>query len=461
MDLSSKRGTSSRSAGRLHPRQLLSGSLVVLALAAVSLPTNALPADAFARNGDGDRRYVIYFEPDGFDPRYLEWWETPNIDALIERGSYAEGRSVFKATSQVARASIVTAAYPEVSNHQAYYYDFERQEAVRDESPSAPEVPLGGETIGQVIAEIEGVNFAAVAYPQLLNHGATRNDPEHLYVGAPASCESDDPAAVDATIDILHQRPVDVGAGVGLVTVPRVPDLLFVRCVDTDVAGHAEGPQGPNVLKAVADFDQQVGRLVQATKDVGIYHRTTFIIGSDHGMGGISVPLLPDVLAYLDATGFSWEVVPWGQAVSSPNIEMIMNATSRSLSIHLRGAAATVKGRKAVAKALNNLDGRAAVHDRKELDKLHAGDRVGDFALSSLGPYHLSTEIDRPPGGGHSGIEELRVPFIIAGYGIRRGVEAKRPEIVDIVPTIAALLDIRKPANAQGRVLEEVFTKRH
>jgi hypothetical protein len=404
------------------------------------------------------RRHVIYFEPDGFDPRYLEWFDTPHIDDLIRHGSFTIGRSVFKATSQVARASIITGAYPEVTNHQAYYYDFERQEAIRDESPSAPEVPLGGETIGQVIKSTEGVTFAAIAYPQLLNHGAARDDPEHLYVGAPASCSCDDPAAIDAAIDILHERPVDVGAGGGLVQVPRIPDLLFVRCVDTDSIGHAEGPFGPSIPGAVACIDEQVGRLVQATKDVGIYDNTTFIIAADHGMGDISVPLLPDVLDLLDGTRFSWEVVPWGQAVSSESIEIVMNATSRSLSIHLRGAAATPKGRKAIAKALSKVEGRAAVHDRRNLDRLHAGDRVGDFALSALSPYHLSTDIDRPPGGGHSGIQETRVPFIMAGAGVRRGFPPRRPEVVDIAPTIAALLRIRRPAQAQGRVLAEALT---
>lgn len=428
------------------------------ALVAVTLPTSA-SAGRVDSTSHNDQRYVIYFEPDGFDPRYLEWFDTPNIDALIERGAYAEGRSVFKATSQVARASIVTGAYPEVTNHQAYYYDFEREEAVRDESPSAPEVPLGAETIGQVIAETEGVNFAAVAYPQLLNHGASRDDPENLYVGAPASCDREDPAAIDAAIDMLNVRPVDVGGGV-MVTVPRIPELLFVRCVDTDLVGHAEGPFGPSVPDVVADVDLQVGRLVQATKDVGIYDDTTFIFGADHGVGAISVPLLPDVLDYLDATGYSWEVVPWGQAVSSPSIEIIMNATSRSLSIHLRGDAATQHGRKDVARALSNLDGRAIVHDRHDLDKLHAGDRVGDFALSPLEPYHLSTDIDRGPGGGHSGAQEMRVPFVIAGDGIAPGSRVKKPEIVDIVPTIAKLLDIREPAEAQGRVLEEVLIKK-
>lgn len=434
-----------------------------LTLAGIPLTTNATTepgaaAQDIAANGDQAGRYVIYFEPDGFDPRYIERYDTPNIDALARRGSYSVGEGVFKATSQVSRVSIVTGAYPEVTNHQAYYYDFVRQRAVRDESPSAPEVPVGAETIGQVIADTDGVNLAAIAYPQLLNHGASYEDLEHLYVGAPASCAENNPRAIDAAIDILHERPVDrVGGPGGFVTVPRIPDLLFVRCVDPDSLGHSQGPNGPDIPAMVANIDHQVGRLVQATKDVGIYGRTTFFFGADHGIGAISEPLLPDVLDYLDATGFSWEVVPWGQPVSSPGIEIVMNATSRSLSIHLRGDAATTEGKARIAEALANVGDRAIVHDTDDLARMHAGDRVGDFAISPLEPYHLSSNVTRPPGGGHSGAQEMRTPLVISGHGIRPRVQPVEPKTVDLAPTMAALLRIRQPAEAQGRVLDEIL----
>jgi arylsulfatase A-like enzyme len=34
----------------------------------------------------------------------------------------------------------------------------------------------------------------------------------------------------------------------------------------------------------LAELDRQVGRLVQATRDVGIYDETAFMLTSDHGM---------------------------------------------------------------------------------------------------------------------------------------------------------------------------------
>ncbi len=331
-------------------------------LAAGLVVTPVVPAGARATTPDPsaavDRNDVISFEPDGFDPRYLTWYETPGLDARAARGPGTTGRSVFKGTSQVARSSIITGAYPERSDHQAYYYDFERDRAIRDEDPVNLEI---------------------------------------------------------------------------------------------------QGPSGPSVPGIVADIDFQVGRLVEAAREAGILDRTTFIVGSDHGMGSVVRPLVPDLLSALAKTGFSHEIVPWGETVSSPQLEIVTTATSRSVSLHLRGAAAGPRGRAAVAEALAELDDRAIVLDRRDPARLHAGYRAGDFALSARSDCHFSTDLDRPPGGGHSGAEEIAVPLIMAGHRIRPGVRPRRTRDRRSCPDHRRLLDLRRPAGAQGRVLREVL----
>ncbi len=61
--------------------------------------------------------------------------------------------------------------------------------------------------------------------------------------------------------------------------------------------------------------------------------------------------------------------------------------------------------------------------------------------------------------GGHGGIEPevLAVPFIAAGAGIARGATPKDARLVDIAPTVAALLGIAAPGHGLGRTLVEIL----
>ena len=59
--------------------------------------------------------------------------------------------------------------------------------------------------------------------------------------------------------------------------------------------------------------------------------------------------------------------------------------------------------------------------------------------------------------GGHGSTLEMRVPLLISGAGVRAGARPRGPRLVDVAPTIAALLGVRPPADAQGRVLDELL----
>ena len=53
----------------------------------------------------------------------------------------------------------------------------------------------------------------------------------------------------------------------------------------------------------------------------------------------------------------------------------------------------------------------------------------------------------------------MRVPLLIAGAGVRVGAVARQARLVDVAPTIAALLGARPPADAQGRALDELLNE--
>lgn len=61
--------------------------------------------------------------------------------------------------------------------------------------------------------------------------------------------------------------------------------------------------------------------------------------------------------------------------------------------------------------------------------------------------------------GGHGGVEPevVDVPLIMAGAGIKRGASFQDARLIDVAPTIAALLGARPPGHALGRTLVEVL----
>jgi hypothetical protein len=61
--------------------------------------------------------------------------------------------------------------------------------------------------------------------------------------------------------------------------------------------------------------------------------------------------------------------------------------------------------------------------------------------------------------GGHGGPERevSRVPLVLAGAGVVPGAIARDPRLIDVAPTVAALLGVPAPGHAEGRALVELL----
>ncbi|WP_129667920.1 alkaline phosphatase family protein [Phytoactinopolyspora endophytica] len=388
--------------------------------------------------------HVILVDWDGFDPDYHGRVPTPNLDQLAAHGSLSTAETTFHTVSNPVRASMSTGAYPETHGNVAYIYDPESDTA------QGQSRFLAAETIAEALAA-EGRTIASVQWYMIQNNGVTYGDPEHLYVqpGGPFQ------QRVDAAIDILHQRPVDSDGQ--QVTVPKIPDFLAVYSSDLDATGHNEGPDSPTIGTLLAEHDHQLGRLIQATKDVGIYPETTFILTSDHGMTAWNRTLIPDVLETLDDAGYRAEIVTPGNS-PAPDTEVIIVPNSvRVGHVALRGRAAEKPHRLKIKATIGRLRQVSRALDRRDLDRIHASEKLGDLAVEAKAPWGFA--LNEPPAGqwrgSHGGLEEIKVPLILSGAGIRPGVRPRQPKIVDVAPTIAELLGSRPPAQAQGRVLSE------
>ena len=411
---------------------------------AASVPAWLISRRPEAGPSTGRPEHVILVDWDGFDPDYLNLAPTPNIDALAGQGSLSVAHGVYPTISNPARASMSTGAYPERHGNAAYYFDGETGEAVGETRS------LAAETITQALADA-GRTTAAVQWYMVQDHGASYGDPEHLYVKPDGLFEQ----RVDAAVEILNRRPVDSGGE--MVTVPKIPAFLAVYGPDLDAFGHLEGAESPNMGPLLVELDRQLGRLVRTTKEVGIYDRTAFILTSDHGMTSWERSFV-EGLAATPALGRA-EVLPPGSQASPDTEVVIVKGAGRTMDVTLRGRSATPGRRAEVRKVLEGLSEISRVLDAADLEGLRAGEKLGDFVVEAEAPWGFAF-VEPEEGasrGGHGSTTEMRVPLLVSGAGIRSGAAPGDARLVDVAPTIAALLGVRPPADAQGRVLDELF----
>ncbi len=426
---------------RLSRREVLAGAGATVVAAAV--PAWLLSRRPESGPQSGNPEHVILVDWDGFDPDYLGLAPTPNLDALASRGSLSIAEGTFPTISNPSRASMSTGAYPEVHGNAAYYFDGETSRVVGETRF------LAAETISEALAA-EGRTTASVQWYMVQDHGTSYGDPEHLYVQPGGLFEK----RVDAAIEILNLRPVDSGGK--MVTVPKIPDFLAVYGVDLDAFGHAEGAEGPNIGPLLAELDLQLGRLVQATKEVGIYEQTAFLLTSDHGMTSWSHSLAEE-LASMSTLGQRPEIAHPGRPVSPDAEIVIVPSAGRIADVTLRGRAATPEGSEEVRAALAALPHISRVLGAADLELLNTSYKLGDFVAEAEAPwgFKLPEPEEGTSRGAHGSTREMRVPLLISGAGVRVGAVPKGARLVDVAPTIAALLGARPPADAQGRALAE------
>jgi len=68
---------------------------------------------------------------------------------------------------------------------------------------------------------------------------------------------------------------------------------------------------------------------------------------------------------------------------------------------------------------------------------------------------------DGRPRGSHGSTAESQVPLIMAGSGVRSGTTVHAASLVDVAPTVAALLGATPPVDAQGSALAHVLGDPH
>ncbi len=275
------------------------------------------------------------------------------------------------------------------------------------------------------------------------------------------------------------------------------PDLLVISVSTTDVVGHNYGGESLEQLDTLRRGDLELRRFIQALQGKLGRQNVVVALSSDHGApelpqtiskSGLALPTLvyADVI---DAAERAAQAFVGGGGITGDDKKNPKNKTAPSSAPAPTGRK-RVQGffppqlfldesdldpvgrqrlRDAVAAAVEALPGIEQVYDMTP--GLPDEDPYMPFMRASAPPHRsaslfvrwaprvlLLEERGQTLGTDHGTpyIYDRRVPFIIAGPGVRRGRYSAPVDPRDVAPTLAFLLGVSPPDSCQGKPVPAV-----
>lgn len=441
-----------------HPAQAV---LILLLLGACASPEPAGRAP----------EHVVIVSVDGLRPEfYLGGYEAPTLEAMVDNGAHARAvESVYPTSTYPAHATIVTGVLP--ARHGIH------ANTIWTETGSSRDwhwyaKALKAKTLWQAARE-NGRKVAITYWPTTVG---ARVDWVLGEIWDPDNKETVKRLTAAATPGLLMELVFAVGVPQDRIAESRTsvdnfvsraaayvfrrhkPNLQLVHLLNVDEVQHKQGPESPSVREAVRLQDENIARIRQAIAESGVGDRTVMIIVGDHGFTTISRNLSPNTIlrdaGLLEDDG--GKVKSW---------RAIVRSSGGSASVYVKDPADTARVRDALhAAAAVDGEVRFELIERDRLDRLGYNPDAA-FAIDPADGWAVTERIgpSTPTVAGNHGQlptrPGLETGFIAEGAGIRRGVTIPRMRLVDVAPTVAALLGLDLD-DVDGRILHEVLGAR-
>jgi len=365
--------------------------------------------------------YVILVSLDGFRYDYPRIYHSPNLDALGARGASApEGMiPAYPSITFPNHYTIVTGLYPEhhgiVAN---VFYDPARKQvySYKDEQTVTDGTWYGGTPLW-VLAEQQGMRSACFFWP-----------------GSEADIQETLPTYY-MKYDAKYPNRERVEQALRWLQLPaeRRPHFITLYFSDVDSAGHAHGPDSPEVAAAVREVDDEVGTLVAGVAKLNL--RVDVIVVADHGMAKVEGDWI-NLSQYFDTR------------LLEKGVESYMYPRSEAAAEKIFAA---LDGKSDKLKVYRNGQVPPGLHFDGNL-------REGDPVVVATGPYLIRVNAPpapaagdamhpaRPPVGMHgydpAHMAEMKAIFFAAGPDIRHGEKVPPFENVNLYPFVAQILGL-------------------
>jgi predicted AlkP superfamily pyrophosphatase or phosphodiesterase len=227
--------------------------------------------------------HIFVISIDGLRPDALDAANTPHIDELLKMGAYTpRAQTVIPSRTLPAHTSMLSGL--KVEKHQV------ETNTYHDEMGYLPFPTIFTK------AKEQGLRTALFAHKHSFRLLANPRDVDRI------EFPEKEKRVYKYTFKSLGER---VAHHIG----NSKPELLFLHLAQTDAAGHLYGWMSKEQIETVEIVDGQIGEVLQAVKDAGIWERSFFILTSDHGGQGKGHHLpLPEVIT-----------IPW--LICGPNIK--------------------------------------------------------------------------------------------------------------------------------------------
>ena len=400
-------------------------------------------------------------------------WGLPNLTEIVTRGAVSEGMiGVLPTVTAPSTASIVTGVSPSVHGIPTnFLFDPEHKMSTSDSGNEYAEL-IHVPTLW-TLAHAAGLRTASAYWPATIgapidadfpNHAPMMNDRDRMVYRAIST-----PGLVADYEKKYGELPVGATAFDDHVVTQmalyllqsRKPDFLLVYFQDLDHAEHKYGPDSPEAIRSLQSIDTDIGVIRKAIASAGFEKQTDIVIVSDHGFLPLSQSFHPNaVLASLNLSGpkghkEQWRVTSFGGGgsfglvVHDPNDQAAIDLTLKTF------------------QKLKQQDccGIDQIFDRQQLQAakgyatsfLAIGMKPGFSADGGEDGPWVTPSQGKGAHGYPPGPKEMDAAFAAMGPGIPH-TRLPRAHIVDVAPTVAALLGLRM-TNVEGTNLLSAGSK--
>lgn len=251
-------------------------------------------------------------------------------------------------------------------------------------------------------------------------------------------------------------------------------DILAVSFSSTDKVGHNFGVNSKEVEDTYLRLDQNIAELLDyLDTKVGKGNYTMFLT-ADHAGGNVGAYLrsvrIPPV-DYFDSGGFEEALMDYINKEFGRE-DLIRNISSNQLffdydGLDKAGIDAEDLERK-LARFIIRQNNIFRVFTRGQMQNSRFSDGIGYVVQNGFNPKRSGDVIfvtdpgsGRSKGSSHGSVfnDDTHVPLLFFGNGVKHGATFKRSEIIDIAPTVSALLGISFPNAATGNPLYVMLDK--
>lgn len=437
-----------------------------------------------AQSGKADKtrsEHVILISVDGMPPDYYTAPEklglkVPTLTMMKNAGAYAEGvEGVYPTVTYPQHTTMVTGLRPAahgIIQNRIFEAPTEKQTRFWYWYANA----LKAETLW-TLAKKAKLTTAAVGWPVTVDADIDYNVPEIYEPGeSPATwkwtAKHSTPGLLEKAFaplggyDAMQGRNVDerLTAVSEYIIKNHRPNLMLIHLIELDGAHHRNGPRTKAGIEMAEREDAYIARIVEATKQAGIFEKTTFFVVSDHGFASIEKRYAPNIalakegLITLDLSGkaTAWKAAAWPAGGScaimlkDPNdkvaeakvVALFSNlAKSKESPIKQVSLRADLRRMKAIPHAALMLEAAEGY----SFDESLTGPEVRDSGETYKGTHgYLPTD------------PRMRASLIAYGRNVRNGAKVPLAQMIDLAPSIAGLLNLKLP-QAEGKPLKQLL----